>query len=156
MESTDTTAVNNNKAEQPTTIDRAEFFKLVGVSVGAVILQHCLSGCGSSTEEPVPQGTSINLNNADFVALKNPGGVVYTNGIIVARTLQNAFLAVSQACTHQGTRVNFNASANTFVCPNHGSIFNNLGEVVQGPATRPLTRYMTTFDPSTGELKIVM
>ncbi|MCU0341581.1 MAG: ubiquinol-cytochrome c reductase iron-sulfur subunit [Spirosomaceae bacterium] len=140
----------------PQTMDRADFFKLVGVSVGAVILQHCLSGCSGGSDDPAPAGTSINLNNADFAALKNPGGVVYNNGIIIARTLQNSFLAVSQACTHQGTRVNFNANANTFVCPNHGSIFNNLGEVVQGPATRPLTRYMTTFDPSTGELKVLM
>jgi cytochrome b6-f complex iron-sulfur subunit len=140
------------------TIDRKEFFKLVGVSVGAVILQHCLSGCsnndGNDPQPNAPVNTSINLNANGFAALRNKGGVVYNNGIIIARTLQDTFLAVSQACTHQGTTVNFNSNNNTFVCPTHGSVFSSTGGVQQGPAATPLRQYQTSFDATTGDLKI--
>jgi len=143
--------------QQTTTMDRQEFFKLVGVSVGAVVLQHCLSGCSNSKENPQPApptGTTVNVNATDFTVLRNKGGVVYKNGIIIARTQQDTFLAVSQACTHQGTPVNFESTNNTFVCPNHGSIFSSLGAVQQGPASIPLKRYETSYDATTGDLRV--
>ena len=143
---------------QQTTMDRQEFFKLVGVGVGAIILQHCLSGCSNSGSDPTPQGakvdTTISVNATGFTALRTKGGFVYNNGVIIARTLQDTFIAVSQACTHAGTSVNYNSANNTFVCPNHGSIFSNVGAVQLGPASSPLTRYNTSFDATTGELRI--
>lgn len=142
---------------QTTTMDRQEFFKLVGVSVGAVILQHCLSGCSNSQDTPqpaAPADITVNLNAMGFTALRNKGAAVYSNGIIIARTQQDTFLAVSQVCTHQGSTVNFNSANNTFVCPNHGAIFSNLGAVVQGPASTPLKRYETSFDATTGNIRI--
>ncbi|MFN4144191.1 MAG: ubiquinol-cytochrome c reductase iron-sulfur subunit [Runella sp.] len=136
------------------TIDRQTFFKMVGVSVGAIVLQHCLSGCGKNND-PVPKtDVTVNINSGTFTPLRNPGGFVYTDGIIIARTLQGAFIAVSQACTHEGTRVNFNSTNSTFVCPSHGSIFTERGEVQRGPATRPLTVFRTSFDSSTGDLRV--
>ena len=144
--------------EMTTTMDRQEFFKLVGVGVGAIILQHCLSGCSNSSSDPTPQGTktdsTVNVNATGFTALRTKGGFVYSNGIIVARTLQDTFIAVSQACPHQGTAVNYNSANNTFVCPNHGSIFSSTGSVQLGPAASPLTRYNTSFDATTGDLRI--
>jgi cytochrome b6-f complex iron-sulfur subunit len=146
------------KTQNTTTIDRQEFFKLVGISVGAVILQHCLSGCSKNdTQDPkpaLPINTTVNLNTPGFTNLRAKGGVVYEKGIIIARTQQDTFLAVSQACTHQGTTINFDSNTNTFVCPNHGSVFSSLGEVQKGPAVQPLTRYQTSFDATTGDLRI--
>lgn len=143
--------------EITTTMDRQEFFRLVGVSVGVIVLQQCLSGCGTG-KEPTPQETpqnfSVNVNNATFKALQNAGGFVRTNGIIIARTKDGGFIAVSQACTHEGTAVNYVLADNTFLCPNHGSVFTSMGEVQKGPATRPLTLYRTSFDPSTGEIAV--
>ena len=143
---------------EASTIDRKDFFRLVGVSFGAIVLQNCLSGCStSSTPEPsptIPTDFSVNVNNANFTALRNAGGFVRTNGVIIARTQQGGFIAVSQACTHQGTAVNYVASNNTFFCPNHGSVFTSEGEVQTGPATKPLTRYKTSYDPSTGDVRV--
>ena len=142
---------------EATTIDRSEFFRLVGVSFGAIVLQQCLSGCNTNnTPEPTPTPTnfSVNINNGTFTALRNAGGFVRLNGVIIARTQQGGFIAVSQACTHEGTLVNYVLSNNTFLCPNHGSVFSSEGEVHTGPATKPLTRYKTSYDPSTGDINI--
>jgi len=143
--------------ELATTMDRHEFFRLVGVSVGAIVLQQCLSGCGTG-KDPAPvditQNFAVNINNTAFKPLQNVGGFVRMNGIIIARTQQGGFIAVSQACTHQGTNVNYVLADNTFLCPNHGSVFTSKGEVQKGPATKPLTLYRTSFDPSTGEISV--
>ncbi|MFF2193015.1 FAD-dependent oxidoreductase [Streptomyces sp. NPDC058157] len=48
--------------------------------------------------------------------------------------------AVSAVCTHMGCLVAFNNAERTWECPCHGSRFGVEGEVLQGPALRPLER----------------
>jgi cytochrome b6-f complex iron-sulfur subunit len=68
-----------------------------------------------------------------------------SNGVIVARTNLGFFLAVSAACTHEGTNVYYSSSNNNFICPNHGAKFNSTGAVTQGPASKSLTQYQTAL-----------
>lgn len=50
-------------------------------------------------------------------------------------------LAFSAVCTHAGCTVQFDASANEFVCPCHGGRYNaGTGAVVAGPPPSPLTQ----------------
>ena len=52
---------------------------------------------------------------------------------------EGAFVAFSAVCTHAGCTVAFVQSAEQFQCPCHGSIYSaSTGEVIQGPASRPL------------------
>lgn len=49
---------------------------------------------------------------------------------------ESGFSALSLVCTHLGCTVSQNADG--FSCPCHGSEYNNDGQVLRGPASKPL------------------
>lgn len=55
-------------------------------------------------------------------------------------------LALSRKCTHLGCSVPWNEERQQFVCPCHGSTFDNKGVVLTPPATRPLDYYKVTIE----------
>lgn len=61
-----------------------------------------------------------------------------------------AFLAV---CTHEGCPLGWNATQHLIRCPCHGSAFDTKGQVVHGPAAKPLTRIEVLVER--GELFVV-
>jgi cytochrome b6-f complex iron-sulfur subunit len=74
--------------------------------------------------------------------------------IFVARNKKGCF-AMSSVCTHLGCMVQHQAAVNakeTFFCPCHGSRFDYEGNVVGGPAPRPLDRVALEIDG--GELVV--
>jgi cytochrome b6-f complex iron-sulfur subunit len=86
-------------------------------------------------------GIKVDLNNQNYSALKTVGGFVYVGDIIVIRSTETAYLALSKICTHEGCTVAYNKDTNQLPCPCHGSVFTATGSVVTGPAQSNLKVY---------------
>ena len=72
-----------------------------------------------------------------------PGTVshVPSGRLYISRLDDGGVLALSQRCTHLGCTVPWRDDEGQFHCPCHSSLFNTKGEVVGGPAPRPLDLY---------------
>ncbi|KAK9757111.1 hypothetical protein RND81_01G140500 [Saponaria officinalis] len=67
------------------------------------------------------------------------------------RTL--ATYGINAVCTHLGCVVPFNSAEKIFICPCHGSQYNNQGRVVRGPA--PLSLALAQCDVVDGKVVFV-
>ncbi len=129
-------------------MNRKEFLAAIGISSATVILGACLGACSkSSTSDAITAPNldfTLDLTSPSNATLTTNGGYLYSNGVIVAKTMAGNIIAVSQSCTHQGTSVQYQSSSNQFNCPNHGAMFSASGAVTNGPATAPLKQYIVT------------
>jgi cytochrome b6-f complex iron-sulfur subunit len=123
-------------------MERKDFLKLVGISVAGITLARCVSACSKVGGTAVD--FTLDLSQAANAALNTNGGYLYSNGVIVARTLAGAYIAVSSSCTHEGGTVAYDGANSRFRCPLHGATFGNTGSVISGPTSTPLTQYTVT------------
>lgn len=144
-------------------MERKEFIEQVGLSSAAILIFGCMQSCsktsdmtsgntntgnnGGSAGTNTQVDFTINIAIAPYTSLNTPGGfyVDTTTRIIIARTLNSDFLAVSASCTHQGSTIEFQANANRFYCAAHGSAFDTTGAATIGPAKTALKQYKTTL-----------
>lgn len=142
-----------------TCVSRRDFLGRVALVAGAVIAAGCsasdLTSVGSG---PIPGGT-ITFKSTDYASLATAGQPVEVktttgaaSGIAVVRTGASSFLALSMACTHEGTKVFITGS--TFDCPNHGARFNSTGAVTLGPANQPLAQRALSYDATTDTITV--
>lgn len=144
-------------------MNRREVVKLGLVTVG------CL-GCGGSDSDPTPDagapgfemcGSNICVNlmepsNAALLEINGARALNVPDKLIIVRTSATEFAVLSRVCTHNGCGVGYQPAAMIFACPCHGSRFTLDGAVAEGPATRALTRYTSTFDAATQLLTIML
>jgi cytochrome b6-f complex iron-sulfur subunit len=132
---------------------RKEFIAQVGGGAAGLFFVACAAGCkkNNNTTSPAAQGPSNVHFTIDVSTgpLSANGGYTIQSGVIVARTNSGSFIAIAAACTHQGTSLQYNSSADKFVCPNHGAQFTDNGSVAQGPATAPEKKYNTSLSGTT-------
>ena len=65
-------------------------------------------------------------------------------GRIAVAHVENELFALGDECTHEGCLLSegeVDESADTVVCPCHGSVYNIIGEYIQGPAPRGMDRF---------------
>ncbi len=61
--------------------------------------------------------------------------------------------AIYKVCTHLGCLYNWSDQESKFICPCHGSQFQNDGSYIQGPAPRDLDSFIIqAVDPDSGEI----
>lgn len=66
----------------------------------------------------------------------------------------NRWIALSSRCAHLGCPVRFVAAAARFICPCHGGVYDFRGMVAGGPPVRPLDRFYTRLNTSTGQVEV--
>lgn len=81
---------------------------------------------GSSELPNKDEGKIISINGKRYGAYRDKNNHVYILDI---------------TCTHLGCELRFNSGEKTWDCPCHGSRFSYKGEVINGPALRPLKTY---------------
>jgi cytochrome b6-f complex iron-sulfur subunit len=77
-----------------------------------------------------------------------PGSVTFIKEqkVYIVRAKEGYFYAVSAVCTHLGCITNWKSERGIIACPCHGSKFTVEGKVIEGPAPRPLPRFLMTLD----------
>ncbi|HEX8215918.1 MAG TPA: FAD-dependent oxidoreductase [Allosphingosinicella sp.] len=107
----------------------AKEFAKENLSVAAHLVSGYLSRKPKDYDELEPGHAAImKVDGENVAAFKDERGKVH---------------AVSAVCTHMGCLVGWNATDRTWDCPCHGSRFELSGEVIHGPATKPLGSKVT-------------
>jgi cytochrome b6-f complex iron-sulfur subunit len=143
-------------------MERKDFLEKVGFGTASLLILGCMQACskaetavtaysnnnGSTTPKTVD--FTINISIAPYNALNTAGGyyVDVANSVIIARTLNNEFIAVSSVCTHANVTIEYQGTNNRFYCSGHGSTFTNAGAVSNGPAAQALKQYKTALSNS--------
>jgi Rieske Fe-S protein len=66
----------------------------------------------------------------------------------------NQFVALSDKCMHLGCPVRYVQAAERFICPCHGGVYDFRGMVAGGPPVRPLDRFYTRLNQTTGLVEV--
>ncbi|HVW97395.1 MAG TPA: Rieske (2Fe-2S) protein [Mucilaginibacter sp.] len=129
-------------------MDRRKFVKhscTLCLLAGSGMLAGSLASCGAA----LPAYKAIVSNNqisvpvtlfaeSDFQLIQ-PHGMYYNIG--VKKEKDGTYTALLLRCTHADNQLT--PTGNGFKCTLHGSAFDNEGNVTNGPARRPLTKYPT-------------
>lgn len=139
-------------------LNRRDFLKSTakGIIIGGIAVTGLnIDKVFAGFDEIESTGADKVLNLADYPDLANTGGYKQISGkLIVFRTGASSFRALNPTCTHKKCDTHFNGKE--FECECHGSKFDKTGKVLNGPATKNLRSYKTTFDSSANTLTIKM
>jgi cytochrome b6-f complex iron-sulfur subunit len=130
-------------AKKSETVSRRQFIAWVwGAAVLALAVQ-----AGAALYQfmkPVVQagafGGKVSAGNVKEFKVGSVSAVREMHGF-VSRVDNQGALVMSWRCTHLGCTVPWVDAERQFHCPCHGSIYNTNGEVLAGPAPRPLDLY---------------
>lgn len=130
----------NNLKSQPQSVGRRRF---LGWAFGAAIIG-LFGQAGTALlqflKPRVEPGTFGGKVVAGQVGEFQPGTVSHVpkGRFYISRLENGGMLAIWQRCTHLGCTVPWREDEHQFHCPCHSSLFNTKGEVIGGPAPRPL------------------
>jgi cytochrome b6-f complex iron-sulfur subunit len=103
-----------------------------------------LPGVEAKTPEGAPYALSDLLSQSRAGHRVPAEGLENLTYLVINDGPELAPYGISATCTHLGCTVDWNTDARAFVCPCHGSRFDPLGQVVDGPAGDPLALVTVT------------
>jgi Rieske Fe-S protein len=114
----------------------------------------------SSGKAPLPiQPITLDLTKQEYAALTKAGGAMKIPNpqdakkpIIVSRISETEVAAFSSKCTHFGCEVPLPQN-NVITCQCHGSKFDAGGNVIHGPANKPLRAFAASLSGTTITIK---
>lgn len=131
------------------------FGTITGVAAGALypVVKYFIppssGGAGGGLTAKDALGNDVVAS--EFLASHKPGERSLAQGLkgdptYIVVTDENAIAnyGINAVCTHLGCVVPWNGSENKFICPCHGSQYNDEGKVVRGPA--PLSLALAVAD----------
>jgi Rieske Fe-S protein len=138
-------------------IERREFLKKAGgFAIMGLFGTSFFTSCSDDIEDPINvdsnseginvDGDTITIDLNVIEELNSSGGWLL---ITEAQTLivnDGEIKALTSVCTHSNCDRNWSLSGGNFKCSCHNSIFTTDGEVISGPATRPLTQFDVNID----------
>jgi cytochrome b6-f complex iron-sulfur subunit len=125
-------------------MERRKFFRNIAVGGSLLLTAPVLfNSCSDDLEDvKIPSGgITVDLSDSAFTALSTVGGYAYKGDIIIIRSSETVYLALSKICTHQQNTVIYNSGTNEIICNSHGSKFTTSGSLKNGPATTNLKSY---------------
>ncbi len=121
------------------------FGTVTGVALGALypVVKYFIppssGGAGGGVTAQDSLGKDVKVS--EFLTTHNAGDRTLVQGLkgdptylVVQEDKTLASYGINAVCTHLGCVVPWNASENKFMCPCHGSQYDNTGKVVRGPA----------------------
>ena len=144
-------------------LDRRTVIKLIGSSCVLGALEAC-TYADIFTPPPVIGGEEFDLTDSKYAALKTIGEAVSVDfpgrKVNLIRINENEILCVDRICTHLDCDMKLGEAGDwrkdegengVLACICHNSFFTPQGEVISGPATRPLPSFEVDFDPESGQ-----
>ena len=131
--------------------------RLIGITAGALglsVLSACPGGSRwrrAGLQQPGGLEQSGNLQKFDLNVIRVHGYMEAQLGgrpgcLMRTETAgQERILALSRRCSHSGCTVSYYSAYDRFICPCHGSKFDQTGARVSGPANRGLANYQVTI-----------
>src|SRR5690606_16548272 len=107
-----------------TIISSAKNFIVENYNVAEQLLNGKLSQLSKELELAPGEAKVLKIDGERVGAFKDENGTVHL---------------VDTTCTHMGCELNWNEAEKSWDCPCHGSRFSYEGEVISGPAVKPLT-----------------
>ena len=132
---------------------RRSFLKSMLAFAGVVVIAAAFSFVGQSkpslpnSTAGLPAGAVANVNQ---VTQGSPAYFDFPTGYpnILMRKGDGSVVALSMLCTHVCCQLTYDSAGNQLYCQCHGSLFDENGRVVNGPAIVPLPSVQFTTDSS--------
>jgi cytochrome b6-f complex iron-sulfur subunit len=133
-------------------IQRRAFLKKTGSTIACVCLAggEVLEAAEKNISQYAVEDSKIVIELSKHPKLKEVGGSEVLQAgkkkIIVIHPDDKGYKAFENKCTHMGGQVAYIPKDGFMQCSWHGSRFDIEGQVVKGPAKKPLTELKTSLD----------